>query len=243
MAVKQTHDRAREEIFASIRRNLTASETFDAAYEAQHARHENGHGSSALLEVAAETVTALENFRRALTAVGGNFYLVANVTKAAALVRELVAQKNARRVAISDVALVASVIENANLNSEILTAATKAEMFGCDVGVTSAQLAIAETGTLVLLSDAERHRLASLVPPVHICLLAAQNIRQTLGEVLRELNANGADALSRTITFVTGASRTSDIELTLAIGVHGPGELHVIVIEEEGSKSKLKPKT
>jgi L-lactate dehydrogenase complex protein LldG len=82
-----------------------------------------------------------------------------------------------------------------------------------------------------LESAAERHRLTSLVPPVHICILKADSIRQTLREILDLI---GRD-LSRTVTFVTGASRTSDIELTLAIGVHGPKELHVILIEDRPS--------
>jgi len=98
------------------------------------------------------------------------------------------------------------------------------------LGITSAQWGIAETGTLVLESEKEFNRLTSLVPPVHICLLEAKNMRETLGEILQNLNTGN---LSRTVTFITGPSRTSDIELTLAIGVHGPAELHVIVIGEE----------
>ena len=101
-------------------------------------------------------------------------------------------------------------------------------MFESDLGITGAQWAIAETGTLVLESESERHCLTSLVPPIHVCILEAKQIRQTLGEILGILQKD----LSRTITFITGASRTSDIELTLAIGVHGPGELHVILIDE-----------
>ena len=116
------------------------------------------------------------------------------------------------------------------MKSEViwLENADKAALFACDAGVTGAQYGIAETGTLVLESHQERHRLASLVPPVHIALLEAVNLRQTLGEVLALLDKD----LSRVVTFITGPSRTSDIELTLAIGVHGPAELYVIVIDE-----------
>ena len=63
-------------------------------------------------------------------------------------------------------------------------------------------------------------------PPVHICILEAAKIRHNLGETLSELERD----LSKSITFITGQSRTSDIELTLALGVHGPKELHVIVV-------------
>jgi L-lactate dehydrogenase complex protein LldG len=110
-----------------------------------------------------------------------------------------------------------------------------AELFDCDLGVTGAQWGVAETGTLVLESDAERHRLASLVPSAHVAVIESRNVRQTLGEVLQAINDRGAGGLSRAVTFITGPSRTSDIELTLAIGVHGPAELYVVVIEGIGN--------
>ena len=53
--------------------------------------------------------------------------------------------------------------------------------------------------------------------------------------MLQAINERGEGALSRAITFITGPSRTSDIELTLAIGVHGPAELYVVIIEGEGN--------
>ncbi len=104
------------------------------------------------------------------------------------------------------------------------------DIFGFDVGVSTAQAAIAETGTLVLDSACERHRLVSLVPPVHIAIINASAIVDTLGEALAMLQKK---EISPAITFITGPSRTADIELTLAIGVHGPRELYVIV---DGSK-------
>jgi L-lactate dehydrogenase complex protein LldG len=65
------------------------------------------------------------------------------------------------------------------------------------------------------------------VPPVHIAIVDASTIRATLGETLTMLQ-NGKE-LSPAVTFITGPSRTADIELTLTIGVHGPEELYVIV--------------
>jgi L-lactate dehydrogenase complex protein LldG len=103
----------------------------------------------------------------------------------------------------------------------------RSDLFKSDVGVTSAQGGIAETGTLVLDSSVDRNRLVSLVPPVHIAILDASRIYTTLGETLAALQS-GAE-LSPAITFITGPSRTADIELTLAIGVHGPQELYVII--------------
>ncbi|HKV34581.1 MAG TPA: lactate utilization protein [Pyrinomonadaceae bacterium] len=105
--------------------------------------------------------------------------------------------------------------------------ASRADLFKYDVGVTSAQAGIAETGTLVLDSSVERNRLVSLVPPIHIAILDASRIYQTLGETLAALQSG--EEISPAITFITGPSRTADIELTLAIGVHGPQELYVII--------------
>jgi L-lactate dehydrogenase complex protein LldG len=101
------------------------------------------------------------------------------------------------------------------------------DIFDYDVGISTAQAAIAETGTLVLDSARERHRLVSLVPPVHIAIVDASSIFQTLAEALAFIHRNGD--ISPAVTFITGPSRTADIELTLAIGVHGPQELFVIV--------------
>ena len=101
------------------------------------------------------------------------------------------------------------------------------DLFRSEVGVTGAQAGIAETGTLVLDSSVDRNRLVSLVPPVHIAILNASRIYTTLGETLAALQS-GAE-ISPAITFITGPSRTADIELTLTIGVHGPQELYVII--------------
>lgn len=103
----------------------------------------------------------------------------------------------------------------------------RSDLFKSDVGITNAQAGIAETGTLVLDSSVERNRLVSLVPPVHIAILDASRIYQTLGEMLSALQSG--EEISPAITFITGPSRTADIELTLAIGVHGPQELYVII--------------
>jgi L-lactate dehydrogenase complex protein LldG len=152
--------------------------------------------------------------------------------EAAGALQKIIEQKNVRRLAVSDSPLVQQVMGSVRHEAELLQMATPAELFECDAGITGAQWAIADTGTLVLESAKERHRLASLVPPVHIAIIEASRIRQTMAEVLQSISEKGADGLSRTVTFITGPSRTSDIELTLAIGVHGPAELYVIVIEE-----------
>lgn len=107
----------------------------------------------------------------------------------------------------------------------------KAALFKAGVGVTAADYAIAETGTLVLVSGGERHRLISLLPPVHVCLLDTRLIVGSMGELLAHFREHGEahGRLPQALTLITGPSRTADVEQTLALGVHGPHELHVLL--------------
>ena len=73
----------------------------------------------------------------------------------------------------------------------------------------------------------------SLLPAVHIALLPAAAILGTLGEALASVRDRSGAVRAPTITFVTGPSRTADIELTMVVGVHGPEELHVILTPED----------
>jgi L-lactate dehydrogenase complex protein LldG len=101
------------------------------------------------------------------------------------------------------------------------------------VGITGVDFALAETGSLVLTSHTEGSQLASLAPPVHIAFYLQRQVRGTLEEVLQGLSASGSDRASgRSIVFVTGTSRTADIEQILIRGVHGPREVHAVLVEE-----------
>jgi L-lactate dehydrogenase complex protein LldG len=222
---------AKNAIFAAIRQSLAASLPFDASHQAHHGQP--GADLTAAVFDEIPKAVLIENFRNNLEFVGGKFSHVFDETEAAEVLLSIIEEKTARKIAVSDSPLVKKIVGYLRISAEFIENAPAEVLFASDLGVTGAQWAIAETGTLVLESESERHRLTSLVPPIHVCVLEAQNIRQTLGEILAILQAR----LSRTITFITGASRTSDIELTLAIGVHGPAELHVILIDRQENLS------
>ena len=95
-------------------------------------------------------------------------------------------------------------------------------------GVTGALCGIAETGSLVLISGAGQTLTASLLPKIHVAVLRTSQLVPTLAEALRRPEVRTAPAG----VIVTGPSRTADIEMTLTIGVHGPGELHVFLIDD-----------
>jgi len=97
-----------------------------------------------------------------------------------------------------------------------------------NIGVTGVDYAMAETATLVLIAKEGQGQLASLLPPVHIAVVNADRVIFGLEDLF--LFVKGEELpLSSCLTFITGPSRTADIELSLTIGVHGPGELHLIV--------------
>jgi L-lactate dehydrogenase complex protein LldG len=102
---------------------------------------------------------------------------------------------------------------------------------GVGVGVTAARAAVAETGTLVSWPSGDEPRLLSLLPPVHVAVLRASDIRDTLAEVIAE--QAWASAMPTNALLISGPSKTADIEQTLAFGVHGPKRLVVLLLREE----------
>ena len=101
--------------------------------------------------------------------------------------------------------------------------------FSAEAGLTGVDYGIAETGTLALLSRPGEGRAVSLVPPLHIAVLHSRNICYELGELFERVIAEEG-ALPSALTFITGPSSTGDIELVHTVGVHGPGELHLVII-------------
>jgi L-lactate dehydrogenase complex protein LldG len=96
------------------------------------------------------------------------------------------------------------------------------------VGLTGAHAAIAESGSLVLASGPGRGRLASLLTPLHIAILRRDRIVRTLEDFFAQ--RPDVPTLGSNCVIITGPSRTADIEMTLSRGVHGPREIHVIIV-------------
>ena len=97
-----------------------------------------------------------------------------------------------------------------------------------DVGITSADYALADTGSLVMIASPSEARLVSLLPPAHIAVMPRDRILTGLDELFTIL-PNPADATS-SMVLITGPSRTADIEQILVRGVHGPGQITVVVV-------------
>lgn len=104
-----------------------------------------------------------------------------------------------------------------------------------DMGLTEADFAVADIGSLVFRASGPQSRLASVIPPVHVAIVTPDKIVSSLRDLLPLLNT--ADGLPSAVSLVTGPSRTADIETIRTVGIHGPVELHVIIFENDCNMS------
>jgi L-lactate utilization protein LutB len=107
------------------------------------------------------------------------------------------------------------------------------EIIAAGMGITGADFAVAETGSVVVIPRRGLSRLVSVVPPVHLALVRPQDAVDTLDDVFLlarlQYHRSGGD-MGSYLNFITGPSRTADIEQTLVIGVHGPKEVHMVLL-------------
>jgi L-lactate dehydrogenase complex protein LldF len=158
-----------------------------------------------------------EQFAEELTSVGGHVHFVSGNEMPGRLV-EFLQSKNADRVLVDD--------DGARFITGIPT--IREPDPSLRVGITGVVAGIAETGSLLLTSGAGETLKASLLPEIHVVVMKASLILPTLASALARPEVRNASAG----VIITGPSRTADIEMTLTIGVHGPGELHVFLIDD-----------
>ena len=196
-------------------------------------------------ELAERWPEALERFRLEFERVAGVFHRVATVQDVPAAIGGIARERSASRlVAWSAAAMGTDLGPDLRRDGLDLTAmpdvavdAQEARRLrevsaAADIGLTGVDLALAETGTLILLSGAGRPRSTSLLPPTHVALFDRRALVERLAQVGVMLEAwHASDAVDGVINFITGPSRTADIELTLTRGVHGPKEIHAIFVD------------
>ena len=115
--------------------------------------------------------------------------------------------------------------------AERLIADERARLGAEHVGVARAARGIAETGTCVVVTDDEETRLATMLPETSLLILRVADIVPTLPDMASFLRERQADGRISYTSFITGPSRTADIERVSAIGVHGPLDVHIILVE------------
>lgn len=176
----------------------------------------------------AEMDQRIERFRRALEALNGKTYLAASAQEA----RQHAEQIIGGRTAVSSNGPLLAELGITGLPGVTAGGTDRARLrqlcVESGVGVTSAEYALADTGTLVMISSEQEARMVSLLPPCHLAVVPRQRLLTGLDELLTIL-PHPAER-SSSMVLITGPSRTADIEQILVRGVHGPAEIHVVLV-------------
>jgi L-lactate dehydrogenase complex protein LldG len=209
--------------------------------------------------LAAQRPALIAQVQQELDAVGGVVAHVHSAPEAVTYITRLAQQKDAHLVVRWQSALLEALEIDAALHQQGMTVHTtalppgtvageasstaimttrrqelRALLARADLGLSGVDYVIAETGTLVLMASAGQMRGVSLLPPVHVAVAQTSQVIATLADYLLLAQAAEVDLqqyLTSCVSFVTGPSRTGDIELKLTIGVHGPGELHLLLCD------------
>ncbi len=174
-------------------------------------------------------------FRQAVENAGGRLYTVTSLALALAKVLQMLREAGARRVLVTG----SRFLDESSLLGELQSAGMDAtgadtgrdEVFQADAGVTGVDYLIAETGSIVLFSRSDQPRTTSLLPPIHIAIADRSQLLPDLFDLFAFQNDPGGQGLPASVSLITGPSKTGDIELKLVTGVHGPGEVHVVLID------------
>jgi L-lactate utilization protein LutC len=172
--------------------------------------------------------TRIRRFAEALDTQAGKFHRAASLEDACAYAAALLAGKtavasNAAFLRECGIAALDGVRSGVTDERELRELCARV-----DVGITSADYALADTGTLVVFSSGEEARMISLLPPLHLAVVRRERILTGLEELFTLEPLPGQHSSS--MVLITGPSRTADIEQILIRGVHGPGELHVVAV-------------
>jgi L-lactate dehydrogenase complex protein LldG len=164
-----------------------------------------------------------------LAAAGGFLHRVADADAAITAVVRLITERSASRVLLAGGPFIDSLSLDRALKAvgvEVVPpGAGREAFFAADVGVTGVEAVIAETGTLVLATRPDQPRAASLLPPVHVAVAHRGQIVADLFDLF------GSAEVPACLSLITGPSKTGDIELQLVTGVHGPGEVHLVLVD------------
>jgi len=178
---------------------------------------------------------SLSLFCESLTALGGEVQVCESLEEVQNTLQNLLQKLAPKRVATWELDEFTDLGLSAEQWREVLKPyetlewgrCTLDELSRADVGITGCACAIADTGTLVMMAGPGRGRSVSLLPTVHIAIIRQSQIRHRMGEVMAELSPLGQ--MPSAVHFISGPSRSSDIENDQSIGVHGPAALYVLI--------------
>ena len=166
-------------------------------------------------------------FAEQLTKLQGKFIFCLNHTEVVQQLTTLLARNNWQKIFSVDEALKKTLKENSFDNFSYNDLAT------CDAAITTCEALVARTGSILLSSALQSGRTVSVYTPVHICVAYTDQLVYDIKDALQLVKEKYGSNLPSLVTFATGPSRTADIEKTLVVGVHGPKEVYVFLVDRK----------
>ena len=176
----------------------------------------------------AETMALLSDNLAKLKA---HFHLVENLDQAISLVKDLAHKKNWKNITYHKNELVTPVALAIDSNAwAVEDSFSKDKLEASDVGLTSCVSIVAQFGAILVSSETSGGRGLSILPPVHVVIAKANQVVPDLAACFEHLNLKFGGKMPSMLSFITGPSRTGDIERILVLGAHGPKELYLILV-------------
>jgi L-lactate dehydrogenase complex protein LldG len=183
-----------------------------------------------------------DNFCKRFTEAGGRASLVADDASALSQIVQIIENVGAKRILLGQGPLLGRLGVGERLTelghevtaTDTLTASDARDVFfSADLSISGVDYLIAETGTVVVTARPGEPRSLSLLAPVHVAVAEETQLLPDLFDLFDQSVWNEQGGAPSCVTLITGPSKTGDIELRLVTGVHGPGEIHVILIRGE----------
>lgn len=165
-------------------------------------------------------------FAEQFTRLQGKFIYCINQQEFAFQLNSLIKKQDWKKVFCLEHKLIASA------SSQLADRLVKTDLANCDVSITGCEYLVARTGSIVMSAAQSSGRSASVYAPIHICIAYTSQIVYDIKDALQAAKEKYGSDLPSLITFATGPSRTADIEKTLVVGVHGPKEVYLFLVEE-----------
>ena len=187
----------------------------------------------------------LDRFAEVAEAGGWNVHRTSDPENAMAHIQSVADSLGVKNAVRSDQEVFAQILVDAPLESTGISVTTvshspdrsreslRSSIIAADIGLTGADYAVAETGSVIIMPRKGLSRLVSVVPPVHLALVRPEDLVESLDDLflLRRLEYHDKGGeMGSYLNFITGPSRTADIEQTLVVGVHGPKEVHLVLL-------------
>jgi L-lactate dehydrogenase complex protein LldG len=170
-------------------------------------------------------------FAEAFTHLQGKFVFCVDEKELEAQLTQLVKQAGLKKLYCRE-KMLGTLLESFKLEGLSLKETSKADLTNCDASITTCDYLVARTGTMVMSSAQESGRTTSVYAPIHICIATTDQLVYDVKDGLKRVKEKYGHSLPSMITFASGPSRTADIEKTLVVGVHGPKEVYLFLVDK-----------